>query len=82
MDPFHERLARLALEASANYGFCLAGEELLRMAADHDPGFDPGIFAEALRAVRRFPASAFEPYQLTSDQVEAMSTRLLACPRR
>lgn len=25
MDPFHERLARLALAASADYGFCLAG---------------------------------------------------------
>jgi hypothetical protein len=25
MDPFHERLARLALEAAADYGFCLAG---------------------------------------------------------
>lgn len=25
MDPFHERLARLALEAAAGYGFCLAG---------------------------------------------------------
>jgi hypothetical protein len=25
MDPFHERLARLALEAAAHYGFCLAG---------------------------------------------------------
>jgi hypothetical protein len=25
MDPFHERLARLALEAAADFGFCLAG---------------------------------------------------------
>jgi antitoxin YefM len=25
MDPFHERLARLALEVAADYGFCLAG---------------------------------------------------------
>lgn len=25
MDPFHERLARVALGAAASYGFCLAG---------------------------------------------------------
>lgn len=54
------------------------GDELLRMAADHDPGFNPEMFAEALRAVRRFPSSAFEPYQLSADQVEALCARLLA----
>jgi hypothetical protein len=53
-------------------------DELLRMAADHDPGFDLPMFAEALRAVRRFPSSAFEPYKLTADQVDALHTRLLA----
>jgi hypothetical protein len=53
------------------------GDELLRMAAEHDPGFSSTIFAEALRAVRRFPASAFEPYKLTSDDVEALTSRLL-----
>lgn len=52
--------------------------ELLRMAADHDPGFDPSMFAEALRAVRRSPSSAFEPYKLTADQVDALHARLLA----
>lgn len=25
MDPFHQRLARVALDAAARYGFCLAG---------------------------------------------------------
>lgn len=25
MDPFHERLARVALDTAARYGFCLAG---------------------------------------------------------
>lgn len=53
-----------------------AGDELLRMAADHDPGFNPEMFAEALRAVRRFPASAFEPYKLAADQVDQLCTRL------
>ena len=51
--------------------------ELLQLAADHDPGFDPSIFAEALRAVRRFPDSAYEPYRLTADQVDALHARLL-----
>lgn len=53
------------------------GEELLRLAVDHDPGFDAGMFADALRAVRRLPASAFAPYQLTDAQVEALQARLL-----
>lgn len=54
-----------------------AGDELLQMAVDHDPGFDPALFATALRAVRRFPSSAFDPYKLTSDQVEALCARML-----
>jgi hypothetical protein len=53
------------------------GDELLRMAAEHDPGFHSAMFAEALRAVRRFPASAFEPYKLTPDEVDALTARLL-----
>jgi hypothetical protein len=36
------------------------------------------MFVEALRAVRRFPSSAFEPYKLTADQVDALHARLLA----
>ncbi|MEJ3743327.1 nucleotidyl transferase AbiEii/AbiGii toxin family protein [Actinomycetes bacterium KLBMP 9797] len=53
------------------------GGELLRLAADHDPGFDNDMFAEALRAVRRLPASAFAPYQLTGQQVAALQERLV-----
>jgi hypothetical protein len=54
------------------------GPELLQMAAEHDPGFDLAMFTEALRAVTRLPASAFEPYKLTADQVEALYVKLLA----
>jgi hypothetical protein len=54
------------------------GPELLQMAAEHDPGFASMMFAEALRAVTRLPASAFEPYKMAADQVEAMYVRLLA----
>jgi nucleotidyltransferase AbiEii toxin of type IV toxin-antitoxin system len=51
-----------------------APEDLLRLAADHDPGFDPAQFAVALRAVRRFPSSAFDPYRLTLDQIESCAS--------
>ena len=54
------------------------GPELLQMATEHDPGFDSAMFAEALRAVTRLPAAAFEPYKLTADEVDALSVRLLA----
>jgi hypothetical protein len=36
------------------------------------------MFTGALRAVTRLPASAFEPYKLTAEQVEALCVRLLA----
>ena len=55
-----------------------AREDLLRLATDHDPGFDPAQFAEALRAVRRFPSSAFDPYKLTSDQIKELCAQLLS----
>jgi 1,6-anhydro-N-acetylmuramate kinase len=48
------------------------------MAADHDPGFEPAMLTEALRAVTRLPAAAFEPYKLTADEVEALCVSLLA----
>lgn len=52
------------------------GAQLLRLAADHDPGFDATMFAEALRAVRRFPSSAFDPYRMKPADVEALVERL------
>jgi hypothetical protein len=55
-----------------------SGADLLRLAADHDPGFDVPMFADALRAVRRFPASAFGPYGMADGQVIALQDRLLA----
>lgn len=54
------------------------GEELLRLAVEHDPGFDRQMFAEALRAVRRFPHTAFEPYAMSEVDVNALCGRLLA----
>jgi Nucleotidyl transferase AbiEii toxin, Type IV TA system len=53
------------------------GEDLLRLAADHDPGFDRDIFADALRAVRRFPHSAYQPYALSESEIGLLRARLL-----
>jgi hypothetical protein len=36
------------------------------------------MFAEALRAVTRLPAAAFEPYKLSADEVDALCVSLLA----
>jgi hypothetical protein len=52
--------------------------DLLRLAADHDPGFEPALFAEALTAVRRLPATAFAPYAMTTDDVTALQHRIIA----
>ena len=40
-----------------------ASEDLLRWAANHDPGFDQAQFAQALRAVRRFPVLGIRSLQ-------------------
>lgn len=42
-------------------------EALLHLAMEHDPGFDPAWFAEALRAVDRLPDILFAPYGLAGD---------------
>ncbi|MGY0231010.1 nucleotidyl transferase AbiEii/AbiGii toxin family protein [Longispora urticae] len=54
------------------------GPELLRLAIEHDPGFDPVLFAEALAAVDRLPASAFAHYDLSAEQVGELRDRLVA----
>jgi hypothetical protein len=60
--------------ASGRYG----GAELLKLAADHDPGFDAGMFAEALAHVARVPDAGFAPYGLKPDEAQAVRDRLLA----
>lgn len=56
--------------------------ELLRMAAEHDPGFDPGMFAEALAAARRLADSALARYGLTEAEADALRGRLVAWSAR
>lgn len=51
--------------------------DLLRLAREHDPGFDPTLFADALRAVRRLPAAEFAAYGLTGTDSAALIVRLV-----
>lgn len=62
-----------AILASGRY----SGEDLIQLATEHDPGFDTGVFAGALRAVRRLPGSAFVPYGMADAQIEVLQGRLL-----
>lgn len=43
-------------------------EVLLRLALDHDPGFDASWFAEALARIGRLPDSLFRPYGLSAEE--------------
>jgi hypothetical protein len=48
MNPFHERLARVALDAVASYGFALAGGYAVQAHGFLDrPSADVDLFAEA-----------------------------------
>ncbi|MEQ7124521.1 hypothetical protein ABN034_08350 [Actinopolymorpha sp. B11F2] len=51
--------------------------DLLQLATQHDPGFDPALFAQALRAVRRFAASAVEPYGMAPEEFAALTERVV-----
>ena len=53
-------------------------EQLLILAKEHDPGFEPTLFAEALRAVRRLPTTEFTPYGLDDHAASALVERLLS----
>jgi Nucleotidyl transferase AbiEii toxin, Type IV TA system len=51
-------------------------ERLLRIGMDHDPGFNPTVFAQALRAVRRLPLAEFTAYGLTPEAAAALKERV------
>ncbi|MPY98516.1 MAG: hypothetical protein GEU97_11065 [Actinophytocola sp.] len=48
---------------------------LLELAVEHDPGFRKDMFADALRAVRRLPHSAFAAYGMSDEDAAALVTR-------
>lgn len=61
-----------AILASGRY----SEDELLTLAADHDPGFDRQWFAEALAAIDRLPEGLFRPYGLASQDVSGLKERM------
>jgi hypothetical protein len=63
-----------AIVASGRY----TQDELLDLAADHDPGFDRSWFAEALSAVDRLPDRLFLPYDLSPEDTAAFKARMRA----
>lgn len=63
-----------AILASGRY----TGDALLALAADHDPGFDARVFAQALTAVERLPDRAFEPYDMTPAAAGGLRARMAA----
>jgi len=47
-------------------------DDLVRLAEEHDPGFDRRMFAQALTAIERLPDSEFTVYGLDVDAVSAL----------
>lgn len=57
-------------------------DEVLDLAADHDPGFNRPMFAEALAAIDRLPDSLFQPYGMSPGDASALRERIHAWARR
>ena len=53
-------------------------ERLLALAREHDPGFEPALFALALRAANRLPLAEFSQYGLDEPTTKALLARLTA----
>jgi predicted nucleotidyltransferase component of viral defense system len=51
-------------------------DDLVRLAEEHDPGFDRRMFAQALTAIKRLPDSEFTVYGLDVDAVSSLRIRL------
>jgi hypothetical protein len=63
-----------AIVASGRY----TEDDLLDLAADHDPGFDRSWFAEALSAIDRLSDRLFLPYDLSLEDTAALKGRMRA----
>lgn len=64
--------------ASAVSAGAYTRQQLIVLATDHDPGFNPGLYAQALRAVRRLPRAEFHAYGLSDEQIDQILTELLS----
>lgn len=67
-----------AILASGRY----SEQDLVRLAEEHDPGFDPSWFVEALNAVDRLPDTLFAPYGLDPQDVSTLKTQMQAWARK
>ncbi|MQY29835.1 nucleotidyl transferase AbiEii/AbiGii toxin family protein [Nocardia aurantia] len=50
-------------------------DQLLTIAAEHNPGFDPNMFAESLSYLQRIPDRDFTPYGVSTATIAAMRQR-------
>jgi Nucleotidyl transferase AbiEii toxin, Type IV TA system len=60
-----------AILASGRY----TRDQLLELAAEHNPGFSVAMFAESLSFLRRIPNRDLTPYGVTDVDIEAMRLR-------
>ncbi|HEX3490304.1 MAG TPA: nucleotidyl transferase AbiEii/AbiGii toxin family protein [Streptosporangiaceae bacterium] len=67
-----------AILASGRY----TENELLDLAADHDPGFEQSWFAEALAAIDRLPDRLFQAYGMSPEDTAALRERMRAWARQ
>lgn len=67
-----------AILASGRY----SEDELLNLAADHDPGFDRSWFAEALSTIDRLPDRLFRAYNMSPEDTAALKARMRAWAHR
>jgi hypothetical protein len=57
-------------------------DDLVRLAAEHDPGFDLAWFTEALEAVDRIPDSGFAEYGLGQASAAALRSQMHAWAKK
>ena len=57
-------------------------DDLIRLAAEHDPGFDLAWFTEAHRAVDRIPDTGFAEYGLDPVNAAALRSRMHAWAKK
>jgi hypothetical protein len=78
IEPFHERVARVALEVANRYGFV---DALLQMARRVDPALEDEDVTRAAHRLDRTPDRAFGPYALTPAEIDQLRARFDCWPR-
>jgi len=86
LDPFHERVARVALEVADQYGFVLGGGLALILHGalsrpTEDPALEDEDVARAGRRLDRTPDRVFPPYGLGPAEIGRLRARFAGWPR-